>query len=344
MTLDPEQRSRLLGTKIRVLVDRHWPVAGSERAVVAFGGGAAVTEGARGWVLLAGGDHGLGSALAWARTRGVTDLAVLSDPDADAVSSPRAAIVDPGDLARRAALFAVAPSVWRVEGTDVHAVVPTPARAPAAPPDDVVAAAAALHRAGLDVVIDHGVVSGEVLGLEVARVVLGGDGSPVVEVGVGRQDRDAFAMVHGHLPVDEALRSVVDTVRAQRRTGATPHPLNRLAGERWLRTHLIADPDRFAGWRLEPVEGPIPRGSVNDVVPAMATGTDDRGEPVVLACSVGIDLEVVPLAADAREAHDPDARLVIALPARDAHDATRALAAALRRPAEIIPIEGDWRR
>jgi hypothetical protein len=79
-------------------------------------------------------------------------------------------------------------------------------------------------------------------------------------------------------------------------------------------------------------------------VPAIAAGTDASGDPVVLACSVGIDLEVVPLAADARAITDPDARLVIALPARDAHDLTRALAASLRRPAELLPVEGDWRR
>jgi hypothetical protein len=212
------------------------------------------------------------------------------------------------------------------------------------PPAGALAAADALARAGLDVVVDHGVVSGEVLGLEVARVVVDDDGTARIEVGVGRTDREAFAMVHGHLPVDEALQSVVDTVRGQRRGGAAAHPLNRLAGERWLRTTLLADPDRLPGWDLEPVEGPIPRGSVNDVVPAIAVGTDASGERVVLACSVGIDLEVVPLAADARAAHDPDAHLVIALPARDAHDVTRALASSLRRPAELLPVEGDWRR
>jgi hypothetical protein len=284
-------------------------------------------------VLLDTPDHGLGSVLAWARARGIDELDILAGESTDA-----------GALARRAAAFELAPAVWRVAGVEIERAEPAPLAEATRPGDDVLAAADALRRAGLDVVVDHGVVSGEVLGLEVARVVVGPEGDARVEVGVGRTDREAFAMVHGHLPVDEALQSVVDTVRGQRRAGAGAHPLNRLAGERWLRAHLVEDPDRLPGWHVEPVEGPIPRGSVNDVVPAIAAGTDAEGRAVVVACSVGIDLEVVPLAADARDAHDPGARLVIALPARDAHDITRALAAGLRHPAEILPIEGDWRR
>ena len=44
-------------------------------------------------------------------------------------------------------------------------------------------------------------------------------------------------MVHGHLPLADALQSVVDTVAAQRRAGTSSHPLNRLAGERWLQRY-----------------------------------------------------------------------------------------------------------
>jgi hypothetical protein len=335
--LDPEQRARLLAAKLRVLVHGHWPPdpdpAGSARTPAGFGGGAAVVAGDRAWVLLDGGGHGIGSVLAWARQRGIGQLDLLAGEGVDA-----------GVLARRAGYFAAPPTVWAVVGTELAPATAEPWRDPARPPDDLLALADVLDRAGLDVVVDHGVVSGEVLGLEVARVVAGPDATPEIEVGVGRTDREAFAAVHGHLPVDAALRSVVDTVRGHRRAEAPAHPLNRLAGERWLRAHLLADPARLPGWDLRPVEGPIPRGSVNDVVPAILAGTDADGAPVVVACSVGVDLEVVPLAADARTAHDPAARLVIALPARDALEVTRALASALRQPAELLPIEGDWRR
>ena len=70
---------------------------------------------------------------------------------------------------------------------------------------------------------------------------------------------------------------------------------------------------------------------------------DDTGRPLVVVCSVGIDLDLVPTAADIRSAHDPDARLVLAVPERDDHPVTRALAQLLREPADIIPIAGDWR-
>jgi hypothetical protein len=51
----------------------------------------------------------------------------------------------------------------------------------------------------------------------------------------------------------------------------------------------------------------------------------------------------VPTAADAREAIDPSARLLLALPERDDHPGTRRLAARLRSPAEVAPVPGDWR-
>jgi hypothetical protein len=65
---------------------------------------------------------------------------------------------------------------------------------------------------------------------------------------------------------------------------------------------------------------------------------------VVVACSVGIDLDLVPSAADARAALAPDARLLVVVPQRDDHPVTRALAAELARPAEVVALAGDWRR
>lgn len=71
-------------------------------------------------------------------------------------------------------------------------------------------------------------------------------------------------------------------------------------------------------------------------------GVDAEG-PVVVACSVGIDLELVPAAADVRAVHSPDARLVLALPERDAVPVTRRLAASLVRPAEVVTPGDGWR-
>jgi hypothetical protein len=81
-------------------------------------------------------------------------------------------------------------------------------------------------------------------------------------------------------------------------------------------------------------------------------GEDASGQRVVVACSVGIALDLVPTAADARLAIDsaaggqpagPPSRLVLALPERDDHPGTRRAAARLLAPAEVVTIPGDWR-
>ena len=68
--------------------------------------------------------------------------------------------------------------------------------------------------------VEHGVVTGEIVGLEIARIELSDDGDARLEVGVGRHDREAFAMIHGDLPTAAALAAVVDEVRSHRRAGA----------------------------------------------------------------------------------------------------------------------------
>ena len=63
------------------------------------------------------------------------------------------------------------------------------------------------------------------------------------------------------------------------------------------------------------------------------------GAPVVVVCSAGIDLDLVPFAADARDAlAEPDTRLLLAVPEGDDHPVTRELAARLAVPAEVVPV------
>lgn len=327
-SLDPEQRARLLGAKLGALVDGRW--GSGTREPAAFGGGAALIEGRRGYVLIDDpAARGLGAALAWSEAHEVVEIVVLAEPA--------------GDLARQATYFTSRPEVYDVQGRELLPASPAPIPVAPEPPADALALAEVLLEADLDVSVEHGVVSGEVAGLEVARVEVDDAGEARIEVGVGRNDREAFRLLHGDLPAPLALAQVVEAVRKVRRPGAPSHPLNRLMSERWLRAHLLAEPSRLGSWDLRPVPGPVPRDSVNDRIPAFAVGADDTGTPVVLACSVGIDLDLVPVAADGRALLDPSARLVIAVPARDAHRATRSLAAALREPAEVLAIEGDWR-
>ena len=87
----------------------------------------------------------------------------------------------------------------------------------------------------------------------------------------------------------------------------------------------------------------MPRPNLRDRAVAMARGATPDGEAVVVACSVGVDLDLVPAAADARLAEAPDARLLLVVPARDAHPVTRELASRLVHPADVVTVEDDWR-
>lgn len=269
-------------------------------------------------------EHCVGRVMAWATQRGASHVDLLVEEQAGVVS-------------RRAGHFRDPLRVWAVDGRSVTPAQPEPFAEPPAPSPLALDLVGTLRDAGLDIVIEQGDVIGEVLGLEVARVVVDDDGARI-EVGVGRHDREAFAMLHGDLPTADALQRVIDEVRRHRRPGQRSHPLARLAGERWLRTALVRDPGQVGAAHLEPAEPTIARRNLKEPAPAIAVGTDQDGAPVVVAASTGVDLDLVPAAADARAAHAPKARLVLALPERDALEVTRRLAARLEEPAEVVTV------
>ena len=294
-----------------------------------FAGGATERRDTVGWVLVdERPERGLGPALAWARQQGVTDLHLLVDAGA-------------GVLARRAQAFSRPPTIWQVDGRSLAPAEPAPFPSPVPPSAAAERAAEPLRAAGVDVVVEHGEIFGEVRGLEVARVVNDAQGSHL-EVGVGRHDREAFAMLHAELAPADAVAKVVATVEQHRRPGAPSHPLNRLASERWLRARMLAEPALVGAAELWPVETPVPRTNVKEAAPAAALGRRPDRARLVVVCSTGIDLDLVPAAADTRLAWAPEAHLVLALPERDAHSVTRALAAALVEPAAIVTVAGEW--
>jgi hypothetical protein len=150
--------------------------------------------------------------------------------------------------------------------------------------------------------------------------------------------------MHGDLPAADALAAVVASVRAQRHPGGDNHPLNRLAPQRWLRDAVRRHPELVNLTQLEPVEAALRPGGVKEPDAAIGVGRDPDGNQVVAAFSTGIDLDVIPAAADARLMHCPEARLIVVVPERDAHPVTYRLAASLADPAEIVTVSGDWRR
>jgi hypothetical protein len=96
-----------------------------------------------------------------------------------------------------------------------------------------------------------------------------------------------------------------------------------------------------ARW-LDPVAPLLPRGDLRRAVPAVAVGEADDGERITVACSTGVDLDLVPVAADHRRAAGASPRLVIVVPQGDDVRATRDLAAALADPAELVTVPRDW--
>jgi hypothetical protein len=287
-------------------------------------GGAALVEGATAWALIDDPVEGsLGGAMAWAARHGVRELHVL-------VENAGAA----GLIARRAGEFAGAPTVWLVEGRAVRPAAPGPVAAtdvatPEVAAPEVAAFCPLLEAHGVDPVVEGGHLVGEVLGLEVARVVVTSDGSHL-EVGVGANDRRARRELYPDQDPGAALDEVVNVVRAWRVAGAVPHPANLLARERWLRAAVVFRPQVAGAVKLSPF-GPG------------AVGESADGERLIVACSIGVDLDLVPAAADLRlHAGDRDARLVIVVPEGDDYPITRELSGALRNPGVIVTVGRDW--
>lgn len=246
-----------------------------------------------------------------------------------------------GVLARRASCFTQPPSVWQIDGDTAVPAEPLPRPTEPAPPR-VPELLALLASAGVEIAVEHGVITGEVEGLEVARIVPAG-ATWQIEVGVGAHDREAFALLHADEPTAEAIRRVAEVVRAHRAPGASPHPLNRMGVSRWLRSLVMRRPDLVGAGRLRAASPPLARGGPKDSSPAVAYGLTPEGRRLVVVLCVGIDLDVVPFAADARLFLDPDAELTVALPRRDAHEVIAAMAARLVDPAEIVEIDDEWR-
>lgn len=326
--MDDERRARLLGGVLSGVVAAQVGRR-PDATPVPMGRGVALVDGDVAWVLVDDRhDASLGPALAWALRRQTRRLVLVT-------SGPT------GVLARRARHWQgeLPVEVWRLEGTETVRAEPDAPLAVVDPLGEHLELAPLIAEAGAEVLVEHGIVTGEVAGLEVCRVVTDPQTEVVrVEVGVGAHDREAFGLLHGDIPVAEALADVVRTVAGHRDPAAPPHPLNRLARERLVRSLIIDRPERIGLGDLVAAAPPVLRTSLKDPVPCVAVGHDSVGAPVVVVCSAGIDLDVVPFGADARELHDPAARLVIVVEERDDHPLQRRLAESLDPAAEIRTI------
>ena len=322
--LDATRRTALLGAKLAALVADEGAELSTTPASI--GVGLAAMAGDTAWVLVdivdgRAAERALGPALAWALRQGAESVRVLAEQGS-------------AILARRAALFDWDIEVREVVGREQRrAVAAHPLTAAMAGDDRWSEWRELIEAAGAVPVVEHGVLAGEVAGLEVCRVVDGPQGTQLA-VGVGAHDREMFQMLHGTRPTPEALRDVVSRVAVHRDLSAPQHALNQLARSRLLRAHLIADPSPIGVGRLVAADPPVVRSNVKDELPCVATAVD---EPLVVVCSVGVDLDAVVFAADAAAMHGAE-RCLVAVPGRDAIEIQQRLAARVRVPTRIVAV------
>lgn len=269
--------------------------------------------------------RGLGPVLRWAYGNGADRLVAVAEAD-----------VAPA-IARRASLLTAEITVWSADGTDVGPAVAQPVVAPPPIPNDELRFAALISEAGARPVDDHAMLVAEVAGLEVARVVPAEGGEPAhLSVGVGQADRELQQYIHGHLDDDANLRRAIGAVVKHRHPGSAAHPLTRVARQRWLRSVLLDDPAIIGLSALQPAVPLRPRETVLGDEPSAA-----RGPGTVVVCSVGVDLDLLPEAADYRHRDDPEASLIVVVPERDRRLATAALSNIVA-DLSVVSIDVPW--
>ncbi len=327
------RRSMLLGVKLRALVAEH---TGGEQVAdpVVFAPGSALLHDGAAWVLLDDQpERRLGAALAWSIRNGATSLNIVSESGT-------------GLIARRAEAFELPVGVWYADERTLLPVVAEPLAESEPATADHEAFRDRIIEGGADPLVEHGVLFGEVRGLEVCRVV--DDvalGTTRLEVGVGAHDREAFQMLHGDVPTVESLARIADDVRRHRDVDAAQHPLNRLAAERFLRWRIEQDPSLVGADVVVPAPPPVPRPNLKDPTPCVAHAVAGDEVAATIVVSSGVELDLVPYAADARLATEArssvgsDHRLVIALPKRDRMRVIDEIADCLRRPVEFVTFD-----
>ena len=317
------------GLKLQALVRDHLGRPVDAEPAVFPPGAALVVDGAA-WLLVEDlPERGLGPALAWALRNGATSLDLLAD---------RAT----GLLARRAAGLRFPVAVWHVEGRDLFPAVAEPLLPPPPAAVEHLAFTGVIRDAGAEPVVEHGVVTGEVRGLEVCRVVDDQHtGAVRLEVGVGAHDREAFAIIHGDIPPAEALAGVVAAVAGHRRADEPQHPLTRLVPERLLRWRLEQDPGLVGLESIAAAQPPVPRPSVKDRAPCSAFGHRADGAPALVICSTGVDLDLIPYALDARQVPGVEAgEILVVAPERDLVPVTVEIAALADQELSLVASSG----
>ena len=317
---DSERRSRLLSLKLRTLVRDHLGLTSDlDGTAEPFALGAAFRTNNALWVLVDGdASRSLGAVLAWSRQFELP-IHLLVERDS-------------GVLARRAAFFSCEITVWHVDERTLFPALAEPHLENADASPSHLVFTKLISASGADVVIEHGVVTGEVRGLEMCRVVDDAyTGDARLEVGMGAHDREAFAMVHGDLPTEKALKQVLDAVLPHRLEGADQHPLNKFSVERLYRWHALQNPASIGFSTLTAIDPPVKRANVKDAVPCVAIGQTIQGSNAVAVFVNGVDLDLIPFALDAADRSGVD-EVVVVVRERDITPSIKKISTLATRP------------
>ncbi|MGA0117353.1 MAG: hypothetical protein ACO3JF_03080 [Ilumatobacteraceae bacterium] len=327
MSADAERRSRLLSLKLRALVREHLGLESDPQGTPeVFSLGAAFLTDDAVWTLIDGdATRALGPTLAWA-SRHERHIHILVEKDS-------------GVVARRAAFFNHSISVWHVDEKSLLPAVPEPHLPSVEASPEHRELMPLISSSGADALVEHGVVVGEVRGLEMCRVVTDSiSGEARLEVGMGVNDREAFAMVHGELPTEQALRNVIEAVQVHREPGAMVHPFNQFGAERLHRWRAMQDPRSIGFVQLAPADPPVKRTNLKDPVPCVALGTLENGQSAAATFVHGIDLDVVPFALDAADRHGVS-NVVIAVRQRDLTESIRRMVSMSKHHVDVAVID-----
>ena len=285
---DLDRRSRLLTIKLRSLVLEHLSLASDPDGTnESFALGAGFLTADATWVLIDGdASRALGPVLAWS-TQFERHVNLLVENNA-------------GLLARRASLFDADITVWHVDDHTITQAAAEPHVVSAPASDAHLSFVDIIESSGADALVEHGIVVGEVRGLEMCRVVDDATTGDVrLEVGMGRHDREAFTMIHGELPTAQAMRQAIDAVLPHRTEGADSHPFNQFGVERLSRWKAIKDPSTIGFSTLAPADPPVLRTNVKDSVPCVAIGLTGAKRLSTAVFVHGVDLDCVSFAVDA---------------------------------------------
>jgi len=288
---------RLAAVKLRAIV----PVLGLDPSQVEerdFPYGAGLVQSNRGALYVVR-DHirTIGPTLLWMQKHQLEEVDLVIEGDG-------------GIPARRAQALTCELRVWQVQNGKIERAQPAPHLPRIDVPQSHEQFAATIQDCGALPVREHGVLTGEVLGLEVCRVVDTPDG-PRLEVGVGAIDRETFQLVNSHRTIEDSLTEVVGIVRAHRQLGAPHHPLGKMAGERLLRHRVMNEPSLIGASSLKPAEPPIARGGLRDSMPCVATGTDLEDSSIVAVFTDTVDVDIIGFCADASILYVSSSSLVL---------------------------------